>query len=716
MKLRQGVRRSKRESIKPPRLVEGDVDVYSGRKRSSGRGEDYALRKRKTVEFGENGQVGEVRRRFRGASDDTAQLARQQGKRSVEKKPVVRKDKKSHGTVVIIGAGMSGLAAARELEHRGFKVIVLEARDRIGGRAWTHTFESGAFADLGASNIHGIQDNPVAIIAKRLGKTLHSQQSNILYDWDGKAMNKDDDVKAEVIFNSALERAYVKRPSSKNKKKYRRSRRLDGLSPPSPAVATAAPVPTVSAEKPQEVENREEEKQADQTGKSLERALQDELQAYSLNETQMRAVNWHLSHLEYSLNTDLDQVNNEDWDEDDDYAFDGEHCMVSGGIQGVAEGMASDLDVRLNSVVKRVSYFDDKVNIEVSGGSTIHADICLVTVPLGVLKAGKIEFSPRLPKQKEESIERLGFGVLDKVALVFPKVFWDPSTFVGYASKLRGEFPLIFDGSRICKRGGVLLALISGRLAEEKCERPSDEQVVGGVMSILRRIFGEDIEDPIESHVTRWKQDPYTLGSYSFVSLNSSGGDYDVFAAPVAARPCHRRKSQFRLFFAGEGTNRFYPATLHGAFLSGIREARKISTLFHTNGAHPPPVGLDCLKKIGAEASECSRLAIPKKLRRPVEHLTEIQIRRDIIHNFTFPIAHFGSPASLVTDDVGLVVNTGPSTNLGGLEKGQKYRIGKDVGVITYLNAIDNTAEVFFDKLKKLKVVKLTDTDTDVFK
>jgi len=88
-------------------------------------------------------------------------------------------------------------------------------------------------------------------------------------------------------------------------------------------------------------------------------------------------------------------------------------------------------------------------------------------------------------------------------------------------------------------------------------------------MNALKAIFGRSIPDPTDVVITRWAADPFTLGAYSSIPPRASGKDYDTLAAPVGDR----------VFFAGEATSRTYPATVHGAFLSGEREARRISKL-----------------------------------------------------------------------------------------------------------------------------------------
>ena len=96
-------------------------------------------------------------------------------------------------------------------------------------------------------------------------------------------------------------------------------------------------------------------------------------------------------------------------------------------------------------------------------------------------------------------------------------------------------------------------------------------------MKILRKIFGESkVPTPKETSVTRWRTDPFSYGSYSYVGTRSSGFDYDLIASPVKSK-----KSKIpRLFFAGEHTIRNYPATVHGAYLSGLREASRIAEYF----------------------------------------------------------------------------------------------------------------------------------------
>lgn len=140
----------------------------------------------------------------------------------------------------------------------------------------------------------------------------------------------------------------------------------------------------------------------------------------------------------------------------------------------------------------------------------------------------------------------------------------------------------------------VLLALVAG-MAANIVESVTDDIIIGRCMSVLKNIFGNtSVPQPKETVVTRWRSDQWARGSYSYVSVGSSGSDYDLLAAPVIP-PSHSTKETEeipRLFFAGEHTIRNYPATVHGAYLSGLREAGRIADYYlgYPEGT-PPDIG-----------------------------------------------------------------------------------------------------------------------------
>jgi monoamine oxidase len=191
-----------------------------------------------------------------------------------------------------------------------------------------------------------------------------------------------------------------------------------------------------------------------------------------------------------------------------------------------------------------------------------------VTLPQGVLKAGYVTFSPALPEEKLRAIERMRMGILNKVYLRFPRIFWpEEPDMLGYVSERKGEWT---EWLNIAHYTGqpVLLAFNAadyGRAIEDL----TDDEIVAAAMATLRTMFGDDIPEPEAALITRWGADPYAHGSYSFMALGANPDHYDDLAAPVGGR----------VFFAGEATSADFAATVHGAYLSGLRAAEEILAL-----------------------------------------------------------------------------------------------------------------------------------------
>lgn len=185
-----------------------------------------------------------------------------------------------------------------------------------------------------------------------------------------------------------------------------------------------------------------------------------------------------------------------------------------------------------------------------------------------------VRFAPPLPDWKQSVVQRLGFGVLNKVVLCFSTAFWsdvDMDMFGFCGSSTVGELYMFWNFLPATKQP-TLVALNAGKAARV-LEEMSDEEIVSRALGVLRTIFkGKEIPEPSQTAVTRWGSDPHARGSYSYVAVGCTGADYDTMALPVQAG----EDTKPRLFFAGEHTCRNYPATVHGAFLSGTREATRI--------------------------------------------------------------------------------------------------------------------------------------------
>ncbi|MEM8862358.1 MAG: NAD(P)/FAD-dependent oxidoreductase, partial [Chloroflexota bacterium] len=278
-------------------------------------------------------------------------------------------------------------------------------------------------------------------------------------------------------------------------------------------------------------------------------------------------------HLDHVLNSALEQ----EWSGsvsqlsaqniEDGTGFGGEDVIFPEGYGSIPEYLAERLDIQLNQTVTKISYSSAGVTVETEGGS-FTADRVIVTLPLGILKKEAVAFDPPLPAEKQTVIQQMGVGVLNKVYLRFPEAFWQkrPEWFSRLAEN-RGEWSEWFNIHHYIDQP-IILAFNAADFGT-KIESWSDDQIVAGAMDVLRSMYGADIPEPESTQITRWIADPFAAGSYSFPAVGS----------PSDARSTLAESVSDRLFFAGEATHSDYPATVHGAYLSGIREAEKIMRL-----------------------------------------------------------------------------------------------------------------------------------------
>jgi monoamine oxidase len=409
------------------------------------------------------------------------------------------------GTVLVIGAGMAGIAAARDLQSRGFRVTVLEGRDRVGGRMWTDR-SLGSPVDMGAAWIEGDRGNPVAALAREFGIATRVSDGDDLtvFDSDGREVPDRilDDL--ESVLHELTERSH----------------------------SLGRDV-------------------------SIEEGMRELLKGETLSEQEERAVRWGLSLISLELAEDPHQLSMRHMDSDE--GFPGEDLLVTGGYGELARKLAEGLDVRLGRRVHRIVCDETGVRAE-TAEDAFEADFAVVAVPLGVLRSGMVGFEPALPEAKRAAIARLGVGVVDKVALKYPRAFWGGAEAFGHF----GDFPEFLNLHR-CTGAPVLVGFVSGDFARS-LEPKTDLECAGPAHAAVRRMFGSSAPDPVGVVVSRWGLDPMTMGSYSHVRVGGTPADYDAVAEPAG-----------RIHFAGEATHRSYPATVHGAFLSGVREAELIS-------------------------------------------------------------------------------------------------------------------------------------------
>ncbi|CAK9178451.1 unnamed protein product [Ilex paraguariensis] len=501
-------------------------------------------------------------------------------------------DSEDRRRIIVVGAGPAGLTAARHLQRQGFCVTVLEARSRVGGRVFTDRQTLSVPVDLGASIITGVEadvaterrPDPSSLVCAQLGLELTVLNSDCpLYDSvSGQKIPVDLDEALEAEYNSLLD-DMVLLVAQKGEHAMNMSLE-DGLEYALKSHRMVQSGRSCKESKMHTLQNV----LADFENFNVDGKVPKDncSKAETLSPLERRVMDWHFANLEYGCAALLREVSLPYWNQDDVYGgFGGAHCMIKGGYSAVVESLGEGLCIHLNHVVTNVSYFtndhvtnDDKCNkvkVCTSNGREFSGDAVLITVPLGCLKAESIKFAPPLPQWKNLSIQRLGFGVLNKIVLEFPKVFWDDSVdYFGATAEETNQRGRCFMFWNVKKTVGapVLIALVVGKAAIDGQNMSASDQV-NHALRVLRKLFGEAaVPNPIASVVTDWGRDPYSYGAYSYVAVGASGEDYDILGRPV--ENC--------LFFAGEATCKEHPDTVGGAMMSGLREAVRIIDILST--------------------------------------------------------------------------------------------------------------------------------------
>ncbi len=418
--------------------------------------------------------------------------------------------------VIVVGAGAAGLAAAQRLKQAGRRVLLLEARDRVGGRVHTSRAWPELPVDMGASWIQGSAGNPMTAMAERLGAhtVATDEEAAMVVDADGRRLSEG---RLEAIYDGyeeVLERA-----------------------------AAAA-----------------EEWDRDA---SLDRAVAEALEGLDLSAADRQALDWALDFavsLEYAAAPkDLSA-----WYWDDDEALGGENLLLPEGYGRLLERVAADLDVHLGQPVTRVEHESGGVTVSGPGG-VFRADQAVVTLPLGVLKAGAVTFDPPLPEAHRQAIGHLGMGVLSKLWLRFDRVRWgERAHWLGALGPRPGEWTAFVN---LAPQTGqpLILAFNAGDFGR-RAEEMDEGRAVADCMASLRRILGPDLPDPVAWQRSSWGRDPWSRGSYSYRPPGASAKDHRLLATPAGPR----------LLLAGEHCHPQYPATVHGAWLSGLAAAERI--------------------------------------------------------------------------------------------------------------------------------------------
>eukprot|EP00455_Lapot_gusevi_P001480 TRINITY_DN10590_c0_g1_i5.p1 TRINITY_DN10590_c0_g1~~TRINITY_DN10590_c0_g1_i5.p1 ORF type:complete len:509 (+),score=133.74 TRINITY_DN10590_c0_g1_i5:54-1580(+) len=493
--------------------------------------------------------------------------------------------------VVIVGAGISGISAARDLVQNGFEVVLLEARDRPGGRMYEHRMtpnlatpeqkkkvnDLNVVVQLGANWIHGlkVEKNPLYAVAMRNNFQLYQTSCDdepgddvLLYD----PIPENKDGTDQDIFETNKD--FGKRVLKQNVY-HKVIERYEWMREELCRVVESR----VKAEEKQEAKSLDQP-----LWKSFDDAMRaSEAKFGPVTAWERRCIYWCLDRLGIDLAAPLHTCSSIAWaraDNDGDFG----EALVFGGFYQVIPALLREIPLNIvyNQVVKKITTCCASsggpptcARVELASGETLAADYVLVTVPIGVLQAQAIQFEPALPAAKQAAISRIGAGLMNLVVFWFESRFWPSDyNFFGVAREAH-HTPMFstFLAAPVFDQYGrpvpVLLCQTFGEFGEQ-VEKMSERELADRVVEVLGTMFGPEKVSPVLGCArSTWRSDPFAQCAWSVSSIGSSNRDRDILAEDVSGV----------LFFAGEHTHLDMSGTVHGAWWTGVREAKKIMQL-----------------------------------------------------------------------------------------------------------------------------------------
>lgn len=420
--------------------------------------------------------------------------------------------------VVVVGAGIAGLTVANALTSAGVDCVVVEARDRIGGRL--HTVDVGGYvADLGGAWIH------------------HPDEGNVVAEWvelagvpwivdpTGTRFTGADLGEGRRLAAAELEHV--------------------GYGVFDPVEETFAAALAGGA-----------------TDRSAAAVVDEYLAGSGLPEAECARMRQLMAAAVEQDGAGAFEEISARWALTEGmFVGDVVDNVPVGGYRSVLAPLAEGSNVRLDRPVRRISQTAADVRVDGDGWSESGSH-AVVTVPLGVLKAGGIEFSPPLPAERQAAVDRTGFGTMEKVFLAFDEPFWravDPG--LGHAVIYPADRTQAATWTWDFGLGALMMFLVAHSAVGAMRHDPE-----AWAVEQLAALYGAELPaGPTQVRATDWAHDEYAWGAYAHIRPGGSATDFALLGEPVG-----------RIAFAGEHTTVERAGYADGAMATGLREAKRL--------------------------------------------------------------------------------------------------------------------------------------------
>ncbi len=436
--------------------------------------------------------------------------------------------------VVVVGAGLAGLTAARELSRAGRDVVVVEARDRVGGRTWTVPLGGGdGRFDFGGQWIGPNQARMQGLVAE-LGLTtepMHEDGRKVL-ELRGRTSTFKGTIPRIAPWKLIALHLGLTRVD-------KLCRAVDPVAPWASPKAELWDSMTVADWMRRRVPNADARRLVTAALRVIFGSEPGELSL--LHFLQYAASSGGLMQLVESKGANQDS-------------------FIVGGAMPICERLADGLRVELSAPVRAVAQDEDGVTLETDRG-TFRARRAIVAVPIPL--ADRIRWTPALPTLRDQLTQRVGMGGTIKIFALYDEPFWRGRGFAGEGVSTDGPVGVCFDDVR----GGqpCLLSFVVGRAARGWAERdPAARREA--VLGQLARWFGDEALRPTEYHEADWAADEWSAGA---PIATFPPGTLSVFGAAL-------RAPVGRVHWAGTETARQFTGFMEGAVESGERAAEEV--------------------------------------------------------------------------------------------------------------------------------------------